>query len=84
MRNEETIVILSVVQIIEIGFADDENLWKSSGEKADVRPYGNFTIDTENGIYYGFTMRDNALATRYFSFDLPKVTQGEMYKILCI
>ena len=67
----------TLVQIVEIGFAEDENLWRSAGEKEDVRPYGNFTIDTENDMYYAFTMRDNASSTRYFSFDLPKVTQGE-------
>ncbi len=68
----------TLVQIIEIGFVEDENLWKSAGEKNDVRPYGNFTIDTEQGIYYAFTMRDNAHSTRYFSFNLPKTNQGEM------
>lgn len=68
----------TLVQIIEIGFVEDEKLWKSAGEKDDARPYGNFTIDSEQGIYYAFTMRDNVKSTRYFAFDLPKVTQGEM------
>lgn len=68
----------TLVQIIEIGFVEDENLWKSVGLKDDVRPYGNFTINTEKGIYYAFTMRDNAHSTRYFSFNLPKVKQGEL------
>ena len=76
-RNEREFTS-TLVQIIEIGFVEDENLWKSAREKDDVRPYGNFTIDTERGIYYAFTMRDNTHSTRYFSFDLPKVTQGEM------
>lgn len=76
-RNERK-VTSNLVQIIEIGFTEDENLWKSAGEKDDVRPYGNFTIDTEQGIFYAFTMRDNVHSTRYFSFDLPKVTQGEL------
>lgn len=68
----------TLVQIIEIGFVEDEKLWKSEGEKDDARPYGNFTIDKEQGIYYAFTMRDDVHSTRYFSFDLPKVTQGEL------
>lgn len=76
-RNEREFTS-TLVQIIEIGFVEDESLWKSAGEKDDVRPYGNFTIDAEQGIYYAFTMRDNAHSTRYFSFDLPKVTQGEL------
>jgi len=78
-RNERKF-ISTLVQIIEIGFVEDENLWKSAGEKDDVRPYGNFTIDKERGIYHAFTMRDNTDTTRYFSFDLPKVTQGELCK----
>lgn len=76
-RNEREFTS-TLVQIIEIGFVEDVNLWKSAGEKDDSRPYGNFTIDTEQGIYYAFTMRDNAHSTRYFSFNLPKVTQGEL------
>lgn len=70
--------VSTLVQIIEIDFVEDKSLWKSFGEKTDVRPYGNFTIDTEKGIYYAFTMRDNDFSTRYFSFDLPKATQGEL------
>ncbi len=66
----------TLVQIIEIGFTEDENYWKSS--KEDVRPYGNFTIDRENGIFYAFTMRDSYNTTRYFAFDLPKVETGAM------
>lgn len=67
-----------LVQIIEIGFTEDENYWKSSADKEDVRPYGNFTIDRENGIFYAFTMRDGVNKTRYFAFDLPKADAGEM------
>ena len=66
-----------LVQIIEIGFVENENLWKSA-EKEDIRPYGNFTIDREYGIYYAFTMRDESNTTRYFSFDLPMVSDGIM------
>ena len=63
-----------LVQIIEIGFVEDTSLWAS--EKGDVRPFGNFTVDVENGIYYGFTMRDTEEKTRYFSFELPKLCDG--------
>lgn len=69
--------VTTLVQIIEIGFVENDKLWKSYGEKEDVRPYGNFVIDKENSIYYGFTMRDNSHSTRVFSFKLPKVNQGE-------
>ncbi len=67
-----------LVQIIRIGFTEDESLWKSSGKKEDVRPYGNFAIDKDRGLLYAFTMRDNTNTTRYFSFNLPKVTDGEI------
>ena len=66
----------TLVQIIEIGFVNDTHLWRSRLEPADVRPYGNFTVDTETNTLYAFTMRDAASSTRYFSFDLPKVSEG--------
>ena len=65
----------TLVQLIEIGFVED-SLWTSEN-RADVRPYGNFVIDTEKSVYYAFTMRDEEKSTRYFSFNLPKVTSGE-------
>lgn len=68
----------TLVQIIEIGFTEDERLWKSAGEKDDVRPYGNFAVDAEKSVLYAFTMRDNTDSTRYFSFELPKVNSGQM------
>ena len=65
----------TLVQVIEIGFTKDSNLW-CSAEVADVRPYGNFTIDRERGLYWAFVMRDAARATRYFSFRLPTLADG--------
>ena len=75
---EQRIFKSVLVQIIEIGFTEDKTLWKSEGEKEDVRPYGNFAIDAEKGILYAYTMRDNAKTTRYFCFNLPKVNSGKM------
>ena len=63
------------VQTIRIGFAKDASLWCSEG-CSDVRPYGNFVVDRENGIYYGFTMRDGADTTPYFAFKLPRLADG--------
>lgn len=68
----------TLVQMIEIGFTKDDKLWKSEGGIDDVRPYGNFAIDADKGIYYAFTMRDNPRSTRYFSFELPKACQGKL------
>ena len=64
-----------LVQTITIGFTKDADLWCSEG--GDIRPYGNFVIDREKGIYYGFTMRDKAQTTPYFAFKLPTLAQGE-------
>lgn len=64
------------VQVIKIGFTENEELWCSA--KGDVRPYGNFTIDREKNVFYAFTMRDGHNSARYFSFDLPKVMDGEI------
>ena len=68
----------TLVQMIEVGFTEDEKLWKSEGATEDVRPYGNLAIDAEKGIYYAFTMRDNPKSTRYFAFRLPEVSDGEL------
>lgn len=65
----------TLVQVIEIGFIKDSALWCSEGVE-DVRPYGNFTIDRERGLYWAFVMRDGTKATRYFSFRLPKLSDG--------
>ena len=65
-----------LVQLVEVGFADDRDLWRSESV-SDVRPYGNFIIDRQRGLYYAFTMRDEAAATRYFAFRLPKLDAGE-------
>lgn len=64
----------TLVQLIEIGFTDDP-IWRSENVN-DFRPFGNFAIDTENSLYYAFTMRDEEQKTRYFSFPLPKLADG--------
>ncbi len=74
MRNGSTFSS-SLVQILRIAFADNTDYWRSS-KSGDVRPYGNFTVDTENGILYAFTMRDKERVTRYFAFDIPKPGDG--------
>ena len=61
--------------LIEIGFTDDRELWRSPGDTADVRPYGNFVADNENGKYYAFVMRDGVKETRYFRFAMPKLSE---------
>lgn len=66
----------TLVQLIEIGFTENTEHWASSSELNDVRPYGNFTIDLQQERYYAFTMRDHCHVSRYFSFVLPKLSDG--------
>ena len=66
--------VTTLVQLIEIGFTEDP-IWRSEN-CSDVRPYGNCAIDTENGVYYAFTMRDEDRSTRYFAFDMPSFSDG--------
>ena len=67
-----------LVGIIEIGFTDDRELWRSAGEVADIRPYGNFVIDTDAGKYWAYVMRDGDRKTRFFRFALPSLLGGKI------
>ncbi len=69
-----------LLQVIKIGFVESE-LWKSKNGK-DVRPYGNFVVDTARNRLIAFTMRDEDKRTRFFEFNLPKITSGKYDKDL--
>lgn len=73
-----------LVQLIRIGFYDDEKLWRAYADRHGERPYGNFLIDRERGKYYAFVMRCEELGTRYFEFDIPSVHSGEIDPKLCV
>ena len=77
VMREGTRFSTTLVQIIEIGFVEDAVLWKMSADADCDRPYGNFTVDRENNVFYGFTMRSVKDGTRYFAFDLPRAHDGE-------
>lgn len=66
-----------LVQVIRIGFVEDLDFWMSLPDRGDVRPYGNFVVDSDHRKLYAFTMRDKEQVTRYFAFPLPKVTDGD-------
>lgn len=70
----------TLVQIIEVGFAHDSELWcsRKPGQGRDMRPFGNFTVDVESGKYYGFVTRDAMHKTRFFEFNLPSLSDGVM------
>ena len=62
-----------LVQVIEIGFVDEENIWPDSN---NVRPFGSFIIDTDKSKLYVYANRDSDQDTRFFEFDIPDVTDG--------
>ena len=68
----------TLVQVIRIGFVEELQLWKSLPGREDVRPYGNFVPDVFRDKMYAFLMRDKEQVTRYFSFRLPRLAEGEM------
>ena len=68
----------NLVQIIKIGFVENTDYWKSLEGTGDVRPYGNFVVDAIGQKLHAFVMRDKESVTRYFSFALPKLADGEM------
>lgn len=72
----------TLVQVIKIGFTEDLTLWKSIEDNGDVRPYGNFVVDTESGKLYAYTMRDNEYVTRFFEFNVPELTAGALDETL--
>lgn len=67
---------MTLKQVITVGFVHD-SLWMSEDGK-DVRPYGNFVIDTQKGLLHAFTMRDGDHTTRYFTFKLPTLSDGDL------
>lgn len=75
ITRKDNIFNAELKQIIQIGFVNNTDYWKSS-ENDDVMPYGNFAIDTKNNKLYAFLMRDKEMTTRYFEFDLPKLNDG--------
>lgn len=65
-----------LLQLIEIGFTEDPELWQATPEGHGVRPYGNFLVDTDKSAFWAFVMRDEEHGTAYFKFDLPGVRDG--------
>lgn len=68
----------TLLGVIRIGFVEDRRLWKSLDGNADVRAFGNFAVDCANNRLYAFVMRDREHITRYFTFALPRLSDGEL------
>lgn len=60
-------------QQIIVGFTDDP-IWNGDGE--NVRPYGNFIVDTDTNSLYAYTMIDSLNVTRFFKFNMPALSAG--------
>lgn len=69
-------VVGRLVQVIRVGFCEDPTLWRASRAGHGVRPYGNFILDPDAGRLYAFTMRNEALGTRFFAFPMPPTRAG--------
>ncbi len=67
-----------LLQMIEIGFKENADLWRASAEGHGPRPYGNFVIDKKTNAYYAYVMRTEESGTRYFKFRIPSVHEGEI------
>ncbi len=65
-----------LVQMIEIGFKENAELWKAYPDKHGPRPYGNFVIDKKTNAFYAYVMRSPESGTRYFKFAIPSPTAG--------
>ena len=76
MQRSGTDFSMTLVQIIRIDFTDDCILWRSAEGTNDVRPYGNFVVDTEKNLLHVFTMRDADHTARYFTFRLPRLADS--------
>ncbi len=67
-----------LVQLIRIGFVNNLALWRSMEDGSDIRPYGNFILDTDTNKLYAFVIRDKDKVTRYFEFDMPRLADGDI------
>ncbi len=77
LTEEDGAYTTELVQVIRIGFTEDLTLWKSKENNGDVRPYGNFVVDTDSDKLYAFTMRDADKTTRFFRFAIPALSEGD-------
>lgn len=63
----------SLVQVLKVGFIDDLGRWPAASE---VRPYGNFIVDEQNGCIFVYVMYSSKKLTYWYRFDLPEVSDG--------
>ena len=66
----------TLVQLIEIGFVEDAELWRATPEAHGVRPYGNFLVDPDDGSFWAYTMVNEERGTKYYRFNTPEAREG--------
>lgn len=78
LKRQGTMFSAELVATLEVEFTGDSTLWRSPNVE-DIRPYGNFVVDSKNKKLYVFTMRDESHTTRYFRFPLPEIAQAQAH-----
>ncbi len=73
IQREDDAFTSTLVQVIKIGFTKNTDYWPSSSA---VRPYGNFLVDADSKNLYAYVMVDASSVTRYFKFNIPKLSEG--------
>lgn len=63
----------TLAQVIKVGFVNDVNYWPPANHS---RPYGNFIVDSDNGLLYAYVMYDN-VGIKWYKFNLPAMDAGE-------
>jgi len=63
----------TLTQVIKVGFANNPALWTPSNE---IRPYGNFVVDSQNKVLYTYVMYTSKNLIYWHKFRLPDVTEG--------
>ena len=66
--------VSELVQTISIGFTDD-SIWSNGN---DIRPYGNFAFNSVTNELIAYTLKDTEKCTRFFIFDMPLPTNGDI------
>ena len=66
----------TLVQLVEIGFVEDAELWRARAESHGVRPYGNFLVDPDDGSFWAYTMVNEERGTKYYRFNTPEAREG--------
>ena len=74
-KRGKEVFVSKLEQVIRIGFSDSTPWLSTSG--GDKFPYGNFVVDSDNGLLYAIDTKSGDDCTTFFVFPLPELTAGE-------